>query len=413
MVILSFKAPSLNLGNLRHCAGSYDESKGVKMAQVAVIDVETTGLGHEHQIVEVSGVIFETDFDEVVGEFDTLIRPTRSIDSAATLKHGLRASDLSMAPTFEEVGPMLARLLHRRPMIAYEVQFDSQMLNNEFRRNGIDFQIIQQACAHSPFGERIKLEDACKRIGYDLVHAHSALADARAALAISAFHGWDSMLMRAGRAEHYSSTRVGSVRTLSRFQAGLTDHYDLKPFSRLSEFKDPTVEEGYLLLLDEFLKDKAFSADELAELDRYADQNQIDVGNRHELRRTYFGALQHAAERGGVTIQEAKILCEYAELLEVEVEVSVTEKGTYIPEKGTLISHTGDSFLNSRVLSKAEIQALVEGRGYGFTDEFRKSDNVALLLVAADGHESGKTRRAEQWGVPMMTIEEFLEVTKA
>lgn len=383
------------------------------MAQVAVLDVETTGLGHDHQIVEVSGVIYDTDFDEVVGEFDTLVRPTRSIDSDATLKHGLRASDLSMAPTFEEVGPMLARLLHRRPVIAYEVQFDSQMLNNEFRRNGLDFQIRQQACAHSPFGEKIKLEDAAKRIGYNLVNAHSALEDARAALAISAFHGWDNMLMRAGRSEHHSSIRVGAVRTLSRFQAGLTENYDLKPFSRLTEFKDPTSEEGYLLLLDEFLKDKAFSLEELAELDRYADKNSIDMGMRHELHRTYFGALQRAAQRGGVTIQEAKILTEYAQLLEVEVEVSVTEKGSYIPEPGSLISHTGDSFLSSRVLSKAEIQALVESRGYRFTDEFRKSDNPSLLLVAADGHESGKTRKAEQWGVPMMTVEDFLEIAEA
>ena len=382
------------------------------MAEVVVLDVETTGIGATHQVVEVSGVIYETEFDEVIGEFDTLVRPTRSIDAEASKINGLRASDLSMAPTFAEVGPMLARLFHRRPVIAYNVQFDSGILNEEFRRNGIDFQILQQACAYSPFGERqLRLKEAAERAGYNLENGHSALADARAAFAISSYHGWDNMLSRAGRTEHFSNVRVGSVRTLSRFQVGLSDVYDLKPFSRLKEFRDPTAEEGYLLLLDQFLKDKSLSQQELADLDTYATENQIDAGIKHELHRTYFGALENAALRGGVTEQEAKLLLEYAELLGVDVEVKVTDKGQFVPGAGSLICHTGESILEDRILSKDEVRSILEIRGYRFTHELRKSDNVALLLVADDGHDSGKSRKAEQWGIPMMTIESFLQVT--
>jgi hypothetical protein len=382
------------------------------MAEVVVLDLETTGIGPGHQVIEAAGVIYETEFHEVIGEFDTLIRPTRSIDAEATQKHGLRASHLSMAPTFEEVGPMLARLFHRRPVIAFGVQFDAEILNQEFQRNQINFQIRQTACALSPFGTRIKLEDAAERAGHKLENWHTALSDARAALAISAYHGWENMLSRAGKAEHFADLKVGSVRTLSRFQSGLTTVYDLKPFSRLREFKDPTIEEGYLLLLDEFLKDKSFSQQELRELDDYAEVNQISAGVRHELHRTYFGALESAALRGGVTKKEAELLREYAGLLDVEVQVSVTESGQFVPEIGSLICHTGDSFLDNRVLSKDEVRLLIESRGYVFTDDLRKSDNVAVLLVADDGHESGKTRKAEQWGISMMTIESFIEVTQ-
>jgi DNA polymerase-3 subunit epsilon len=187
----------------------------------------------------------------------------------------------------------------------------------------------------------------------------------------------------------------------------------LKPFSRLSEFRDPTAEEGYLLLLDEFLKDKTFSQQELDELDEYASKNQIDVGLKHELHRTYFGALENAALRGGVTEQEAKLLLEYSKLLGVDVEVTVTDFGQFVPRTGSLICHTGDSILDSRVLSKDEVRSMVESRGYTFTDELRKSDKISLLLVADDGHESGKTRKAEQWGIPMMTIDSFLQVTSS
>jgi len=383
------------------------------MAEVVVVDVETTGkeLNRGHQIVEVSGVIYETDFDEVIGEFDTLVRPTRSIDAEASQVHGLRASDLSMAPTFKEVGPMLARLFHRRPVIAYNVHFDAQMLNDEFQRNGIEFQIYQQACALNPFGQKLKLEAAAEKVGYQLENWHTALSDARAALAISTFHGWDYMLSKAGRKEHFSNVRVGSVRTLSRFQAGLTDVYDLKPFSRLREFRDPTAEEGYLLLLDEFLKDKSFSQGELDELDEYVSKNQIDVGLRHELNRTYFGALEEAARRGGVTEKEAQLLLEYSQLLGVDVRVTVTKSGQFVPEIGSLVCHTGESIIDNHILSKDEVGEIVQSLGYVFTKELRKSDNVALLLVADDGHESGKTRQAEQWGIPMMTIESFVQLT--
>jgi DNA polymerase-3 subunit epsilon len=221
------------------------------------------------------------------------------------------------------------------------------------------------------------------------------------------------MLARAGRTEHFSDVKVGSVRTLSRFQAGHTDVYDLKPFSRLREFRDPTVEEGYLLLLDEFLKDKSFSQQELDELDNYASNNQINAGLKLELHRTYFGALENAALRGGVTKQEAKLLLEYAELLGVDVEVKVTDFGQFVPKAGSLICHTGDSILDNRVLSKNEVREIVEARGFAFTDELRKSDNISLLLVADDGHESGKTRKAEQWGIPMMTVGAFIQSTDA
>jgi DNA polymerase III epsilon subunit-like protein len=39
------------------------------VTQVVVLDVETTGFGEYDRIIEVAGVIFDTDFGEVIGEF--------------------------------------------------------------------------------------------------------------------------------------------------------------------------------------------------------------------------------------------------------------------------------------------------------------------------------------------------------
>lgn len=383
------------------------------MPQVVVLDVETTGKNPSvHHIVEAAGIIYDTDFGEVVGEFDTLVRPTRSIDAGATEKHGLRASDLTMAPTFEEIGPMLARIFHRRPVVSYNIGFDATILNNEFRRNKIDFELTQKACAYLPFGEPIKLEEAAIRVGYQLENWHTALNDARAALAISEFHGWDSLLGAAGRTEHLSNVPVRSVRTLSRFQAGLVDKFDLRRFSRLEEFRDYSPEEGYLLLLDEVLKDKVLTAEEISRLDSYAERVNLSAGMRAELNLSYFRALETAATRGGITPHEATILLEYADLLGVEVQIQVTEQGIALPPEGSLVCQTGDCFVDGRAIKKDEVKALVEDAGFVFTDELKKSDGVTLLLVADQGHESGKTRKADSWGIPVMPFEQFLNLTR-
>lgn len=380
------------------------------MPQVVIFDTETTGIGNNHQIVEIAGVIYDTDFNEIVGEFDTLVRPSRSIDSGATLKHGLRSSDLSLAPTFEEIAPMLARIMHRRPAISYGISFDAGILNREFLRAGLDFQITQVSCALSPFGsQRPSLEKAALIAGHQIKNWHSALEDARAALSISSFHGWDIMLAKAGKSEHSaSSVTVKALRTYSRFQAGLTDVFDLKRFSRLEEFRDATDEELYVLLLDEFLKDKQLSNSEIASLDKFAEDKNLTQAIRTELHRNYFKAIEAAALRGGVTEKEAEILTIYADILDVETTVSVTTEGLNIPQKGSLVCNTGDSFLDGKPLSRSEISDLIRSRGFQFTEQLNKSAGVSILIVADDGHTSGKTKKAEAWGIPITTLDKFL-----
>lgn len=380
------------------------------MPQVVVFDTETTGFGDSNQIVEIAGVIFDTDFGEILGEFDTLVRPTRSIDGHASLKHGLRASDLSLAPTFEEIAPMIARLMHRRIVISYGISFDAGVLNREFQRANLNFQVTQKACAMSPFGAHPpKLEDAAALAGYSSENWHSALADARAAFKVAEFHGWDLMTQKAGRNEHLSSNvRIRSLRTFSRYQAGLADNFDLSRFSRKEEFRDAAPEELYLLLLDEFLKDRELSNEELIALDEFAAENSISDGLRVDLHRDYVEAIESSARRGGVTQREAKILNNYASVLGVEIEVIVAQDGVALPPKGSLISHTGDSLLSGKPVSKSEIREILHSQGYVFTNELRRKDKVSLLLVAEDGHASSKTRKAEDWGIPVTTLDKFL-----
>jgi DNA polymerase III epsilon subunit-like protein len=70
-----------------------------------LLGFETTDFGECDGIIEVAGVMFGTDFGEVVRGFETLVNPDPSIFPQATLKvHRLQAHDLRAALAFSEVG---------------------------------------------------------------------------------------------------------------------------------------------------------------------------------------------------------------------------------------------------------------------------------------------------------------------
>lgn len=379
------------------------------MAEVVVLDLETTGAGAHDRIIEVAGIIYETDGDYVVGEFETLVNPLRSVTTDISLKtHNLTAEHLSAAPTFQEVGPWLARLLHRRPMVHHSSGFDNRMLNQEFIWSGIDFRVSQVA---STMRQAEGLASASAQIGYKLVDHHSAITDARAALAIAKSIGWEQLLANAGRNEHLAShIQVSSHRTFSRFQAGLSKTFDLVRFSRGTEFKDLTPEDEYLFLLDELLEDMRLSAEEIAVLEEFAESKRMTTSQIRELNQRYLANIETAVLRNGyVSVGELSLVSQFAELLGVEPTITLTERGDINLEPGALISATSTAVIDGKELSKEELGQVLADLGYVFSEQFRKRDNPALLLVPTEGHISSKTKQAMQWGVPQMTVSNFLD----
>ncbi|MCY4261400.1 MAG: 3'-5' exonuclease [Rhodobacteraceae bacterium] len=70
---------------------------------VVVLDVETTGLAATDRIVEIATL--DPDTLEIVEEYDTLVNPLRDISGAVSDIHGLTASNLEAAPTFQDIVP--------------------------------------------------------------------------------------------------------------------------------------------------------------------------------------------------------------------------------------------------------------------------------------------------------------------
>lgn len=100
-----------------------------------VIDIETTGIGEKHRIVELAGVKFQND--KVVDVFDTYVDPGMPIPAYATAIHGIRDADVAEAPTIREIMPYFCKFIGGSNIVGHNVRFDLDFL----LRNGLSINL--------------------------------------------------------------------------------------------------------------------------------------------------------------------------------------------------------------------------------------------------------------------------------
>jgi DNA polymerase III subunit epsilon len=195
------------------------------VAGFAVVDVETTGLfPRRDRVVEVAVVHLDADA-RVTGEFSTLIDPCR--DVGPTRIHGIRASEVTGAPTFPAAAETIRRLLAGRVLVAHNARFDALFLAAEFGRCGTQLPPAPVMCTMQLAGYYLgalsarTLPACCQAAGVVLSGHHNALADAQAAAGLLACYrrchqelppSWREALVAAGR------TRAGQPPATGDFQ---------------------------------------------------------------------------------------------------------------------------------------------------------------------------------------------------
>lgn len=97
-----------------------------------VIDVETTGLGPEAEIVETA--IIGNRGDTLL---ETMVHPHTPPESQASKVHGLDAEALRNQPRFGQIYEVLTALLTRRTVVAYNAEFDRHVLTHTCQAAGL------------------------------------------------------------------------------------------------------------------------------------------------------------------------------------------------------------------------------------------------------------------------------------
>jgi len=104
---------------------------------IAVIDLETTGLwpGWRDRIVEIG--IVGAKGGRKSGEFLAVLEPTRPVGRRAEVVHGISRSVASFGPRFEDVAEVIAQMLDGRLIVGHRVMFDVGFLAAELDRVGL------------------------------------------------------------------------------------------------------------------------------------------------------------------------------------------------------------------------------------------------------------------------------------
>jgi len=104
----------------------------------AVIDVETTGGGIKgNRLTEICIVLLKGG--EVQDKYTTLINPEKQIPTQITALTGIDNDLVKDAPKFHEVAKTIEEFMRNAIFVAHNVNFDYNVLRNEFKELGFDF----------------------------------------------------------------------------------------------------------------------------------------------------------------------------------------------------------------------------------------------------------------------------------
>jgi len=149
-----------------------------------VFDLETTGLEHDSEIIEIGAV--KVVNDEIIDTFEEFIKPTRHIPESATKVNGITDDMVRDSRPAENVLADFLNFIESETLIGHNVKsFDyNVLLHNVMRFTGrtvtnptVDTMYLARKYLSLP---NYKLSTLCKHLSVDNDTAHRALSDATA-----------------------------------------------------------------------------------------------------------------------------------------------------------------------------------------------------------------------------------------
>lgn len=417
---------------------------GLAAHRFAVVDLETTGIFHSRhdRVLEVAVVVMQAD-GRIEDEFVTLVNPNR--DVGPTRLHGITASDVASAPTFQEVAGDVLDRMGGAVVAGHNVRFDEGFVRAECARFDLTLPEFPTLCTLglvSTLGLDVasrKLADCCEAVGVDARDAHSALGDARAAAGLltallraasdegvtslsdlgcscsPSSDGWPRVA-RSGKAlprGHARRAAASEVPFLARVVAALPHDSTLTGNAA-----------GYLDALDRALADRLVTAEEADALLTLARSFGLSRGDVEALHHRYYAMLHRAALADGrVTESESRDLDTVAGLLGVATNnakagpVKSCAESAPEPQEpsqdstpglsradlaGKSVCFTGElaATIGGEPVSREQAESLARDAGLVVANSVTKS--LDFLVLADPMSMSGKAKKARQYGTRLL-----------
>ncbi|MCP3903763.1 MAG: DNA polymerase III [Planctomycetes bacterium] len=404
------------------------------VGRVTVIDVETTGFSPRRgdRIIEIAVVLVSPD-GGLQEEFDTLVNPHRDVGPIHV--HGITATDLATAPSFDDIAGSLLRILRGACVIAgHNIGFDLRFIASEYGRIGIDLPPIAALCTYRYFGRQL---DACCR-DYRIPcdgPSHRALADARAT-----GHLVGRLLSEAPQTviDHqlgeiiWPELEVREIRCCPREQAeqaarSTPSYLDrLLHATRHNHAGSPENVVAYYGLLDRILEDRCVDANEADELvasalDWGLSRSQIQGAHEQYLRALAAAALADQV----VTESERRDLESVARLLGLAGStvdtalLSVAQAPSAPGQPSDATSHRAGTLVGQRVCFTGQLRCTQDGipitreaaetlaREAGLDVAPSVTKRLDILVIADPNSQSGKARKARKYGIRILAEDVF------
>lgn len=375
--------------------------------RLVAIDCETTGLGAGDRIVEIAAVTLDPRTLAPVDEYDTLVNPERDVGPVDL--HGITASMVEAAPVFGDVAAAVARRIDGAILVAHNLPFDTRMLGYEFARMGVSFDGGDGLCTLRATGAKLGI--ACDRFGIALNLEHRALTDARAT----------AELMRECAAAGHPDARAATVghvsgmpnpRTLRREASGegVSDLVRIVSHAYYPYSNEVLLQ--YLDALDRTLVDRRIDDAEHAELVALADRLRISQDQRTEADHAYVSSIIAAVRRDGIITEAERQLIRHVtdglKLSDVVMPEVTDLPAASSLQQGMRVCFTGVVTSGGQPIARSELERLAACAGLQPVRSVTKKG--CELLVAADAStRSGKARKARSYGVPVISVADFLE----
>ncbi|MDY0227344.1 MAG: 3'-5' exonuclease [Desulfomicrobium apsheronum] len=170
------------------------EARELLETDFVVVDTETTGLGPDAEIVEIS--IIDRDGTDL---FTSLVRPNVPITPELTAIHGIDNDMVRNAPCWKDIHDCVMHLLTNKKIAIYNAPYDLRMLQqcSDFAGCRLPDLARQSKCIMNIYSKYVgewsdhhgnwrwhKLSNAAQACGVDATGAHRALADTRMTLGV-------------------------------------------------------------------------------------------------------------------------------------------------------------------------------------------------------------------------------------
>lgn len=383
---------------LTHVAGGAD--------RFVIVDTETTGVYPSDRVVEVAVVTLDLD-GTVLEVWDTLVNPLR--DVSASHIHGVTASMVRDAPTFDDIAGDLALRLHGACLVAHNVLFDVRMLAGEYSRLGDEFVVTRAIDTYVESGCR--LARACEVFDIDLTGAHRARTDALATtqlfLKVAA-----TCDIGAPLAAPLGLRRRGVVLRREDVAPVQLPEAPLIAFlsTRLPLDTLPVRQQQYLEVVSRAIEDLHLERAERAELLAFATELQLTDAQVTQAHRRYVHELIDAAIADEeVTDEEYDMLVRVASALGVDQADVEARIGSYRTQETLTVLSAGMEVVftgGHETYGREDLTAYAVSLGLSVASGVSKG--TSFVCAADPATTSGKATKARRYGIPVITVDEFM-----